>query len=56
MPGPRKQYPEQLRALLEEGTIARIDAVLRKDEPRVAMIREAIEREIARRTKAPDRK
>lgn len=47
--GRPKLYDEQLRIPLALGTIARIDAVLSADEPRLDMIREAIEREIKRR-------
>ena len=47
--GRKKEWTEQLRLPLAEGTMARIDAVLADQEPRVDMIREAIEREIRRR-------
>lgn len=47
--GRRKEWTEQLRLPLAEGTTARIDAVLADDEPRLDMIRQAIEREIKRR-------
>ncbi|AZO48087.1 hypothetical protein [Mesorhizobium sp. M4B.F.Ca.ET.058.02.1.1] len=47
--GRKKEWTEQLRLPLAEGMTARIDAVLAKDEPRLDMIREAIEREIKRR-------
>jgi len=47
--GRRKEWTEQLRLPLAEGTTARIDAVLTNGEPRLDMIREAIEREIKRR-------
>jgi hypothetical protein len=48
--GRKKQWEEQLRLPLAAGTIARIDAVLSDKEPRVEMIRDAIEREIKRRS------
>lgn len=47
--GRKKEWTEQLRLPLAEGTTARIDAVLKEGEPRLDMIREAIEREIKRR-------
>lgn len=47
--GRRKEWTEQLRLPLAEGMTARIDAVLDEAEPRLDMIREAIEREIKRR-------
>jgi hypothetical protein len=50
--GRKKEWTEQLRLPLAEGTTARIDAVLADGEPRLDMIREAIEREIKRRSKA----
>jgi hypothetical protein len=53
--GRPKLFEEQLRIPLPLGTIARIDAVLADGEPRLDMLREAIEREIKRRqrTKPP---
>jgi hypothetical protein len=50
--GRKKEWTEQLRLPLAEGTTARIDAVLSEAEPRLDMIREAIEREIKRRQRA----
>ena len=50
--GRPKVFDEQLRVPLIAGSIARIDAVLDKGEARLDMIREAIEREIKRRSKA----
>lgn len=50
--GRKKEWTEQLRLPLAEGTTARIDAVLADREPRLDMIREAIEREIKRRQRA----
>lgn len=52
--GRKKQWSEQLRLPLAEGTTARIDAVLAEGEARLDMIREAIEREIERRDRKPD--
>ena len=53
--GRKKEWTEQLRLPLAEGATARIDAVLAEGEPRLDMIREAIEREIKRRQRAkPD--
>jgi hypothetical protein len=51
--GRKKEWTEQLRLPLAEGTTARIDAVLAENEPRLDMIREAIEREIKRRERKP---
>lgn len=50
--GRPKVFEEQLRVPLVAGSIARIDAVLDAGEPRLDMIREAIEREIKRRSRA----
>lgn len=50
--GRKKQWAEQLRLPLAEGTTARIDAVLQEGEARLDMIRDAIEREIKRRSRA----
>ena len=50
--GRPKVFDEQLRVPLIAGSIARIDAALAAGEPRLDMIREAIEREIKRRSKA----
>lgn len=47
--GRKKEWTEQLRLPLAEGTTARIDSVLIEGEPRLDMIREAIEKEILRR-------
>jgi hypothetical protein len=47
--GRKKEWTEQLRLPLAEGTTARIDSVLSEGEPRLDLIREAIEREIKRR-------
>ena len=51
--GRKKEWTEQLRLPLAEGTTARIDAVLADGEPRLDMIREAIDREIKRRERKP---
>lgn len=50
--GRKKEWAEQIRLPLAEGTLTRINAVLATDEPRLDMIREAIEREIKRRSRA----
>lgn len=47
--GRKKEWTEQLRLPLAEGTTAKIDSVLNDGEKRLDMIREAIEREIKRR-------
>jgi hypothetical protein len=46
---PTSKYSESLFFWVEEGTIARIDAVLERFEHRSHMLREGIEREIERR-------
>lgn len=51
--GRKKEWTEQLRLPLADGTTARIDAVLADGEPRLDMIREAIDREIKRRERKP---
>ncbi len=43
-------------AKLAPGTLARVAAVLEKDEERTAFLREAVEREIERREAAGKRK
>jgi hypothetical protein len=49
-PGARRTgFAEQFMMRLPKGSVARIDAVLGNDETRSAFIREAIERELARR-------
>lgn len=52
--GRKKQWTERIQLPLAEGTLARIDALLRDDEVRLDMIREAIEREIKRRSRNKD--
>lgn len=47
--GRRKEWPEEIRLSLAGGTLDRIAAVLGDGEPRLDLIREAIDREIARR-------
>ncbi|MCW7544903.1 hypothetical protein N7I30_13935 [Aurantimonas litoralis] len=47
--GRKMQYPERITLPLAEGTTARIDAVCADGEPRLDVIREAIERELKRR-------
>lgn len=49
--GRKKEWTEQLRLPLAEGTTAKIDSVLADKEPRLDMIREAIDREIKRRSR-----
>jgi hypothetical protein len=53
--GPPKQYPNATAAWFAEGTFCRILAVLKPDENRAAFIREAVEREIVRRSKPKGR-
>jgi hypothetical protein len=47
--GRKLEYPEKREAAFKPGTLARIQAVLRDDEPLVAFIREAVDRELQRR-------
>lgn len=47
--GRRKEFDESLRVPLAAGTTSRMDAVLEPGEPRLSLIREAIERELERR-------
>ena len=47
--GRKKEWPEEIRLSLAGGTLDRIAAVLKPDEYRLDMIREASEREIKRR-------
>jgi hypothetical protein len=53
--GRKKEFAESLRVPLAAGTTARMDAVLEPDEPRLSLIREAIDREILRRATAKAR-
>ncbi len=50
--GRKMEYPERITLPLAEGTTARIDAVCEKDEPRLEVIREAIDKEIKRRERS----
>ena len=50
--GRKKEWPEEIRLSLAGGTLDRIANVLEPDEPRLDMIREAIDREIRRRERA----
>lgn len=45
--GRKMLWPEKLTLKLPEGGTARIDAVLKEGEPRLDMIRAAVEKEIA---------
>lgn len=47
--GRKKQWKERFWAVVPEGTVARIDAALKTDEPRTQFVRDAIERELKRR-------
>lgn len=47
--GRKMRYPEKREAAFADGTLARIQAALGKDETQVAFIREAVERELERR-------
>lgn len=47
--GRKLEFPDRITLPLAEGVLARIDAALEVDEPRLELIREAIEREIKRR-------
>lgn len=47
--GRPKLFDEQLRVPLPLGSIARIDATLEVGEPRLDLIREAIDKEVLRR-------
>ncbi|KKW92242.1 hypothetical protein YP76_09910 [Sphingobium chungbukense] len=44
-------WSENMHARFRAGTFNRINAVLREDEDRTDFVREAVEREIERRTK-----
>ena len=50
--GRKKQWPERVGAKFAAGTFDRIAAALADGEERTAFIREAVERELARREKA----
>ena len=47
--GRKKEFEKRITLPLPSETLERIDAVLSEAEPRLDMIREAIEREIKRR-------
>jgi hypothetical protein len=47
--GRKMEFPERITLPLAEGSLARIDASLEDGEPRLELIREAIERELKRR-------
>ena len=47
--GRRKEFEKRITLPLPAEMLARIDAALAHDEPRLDMIREAIEAELARR-------
>lgn len=49
--GRKKLWSENINLTLPEGAKARMDAALREGEDRLALIREAIERELKRREK-----
>ena len=50
--GRKKLWTERLTLPLNEETVARIDGLLAKDEARLDLIREAIERELKRRERS----
>ena len=50
--GRKKRWPERVGAKFAAGTLDRIGAALADGEERTAFIREAVERELARREKA----
>lgn len=50
--GRKKEFPDRITLPLAKGVLNRVDAVLSEGEPRLDMIREAIEREIKRRQRA----
>ena len=47
--GRKMEYPDRITLPLAHGVLARIDAALKDDEPRLDLIREAIARELERR-------
>lgn len=47
--GRKLRYPEKMIAALPAGTFERMEAVAREDEDKTDLIREAVERELARR-------
>jgi metal-responsive CopG/Arc/MetJ family transcriptional regulator len=54
--GRKKINEEQMPARLPLGTLARMDSVLTGKEKRSDLLREAIERELARRERKPKRR
>lgn len=50
--GRKKEFPDRITLPLADGVLAKIDSVLSNGEPRLDLIREAIEREIQRRRKS----
>ena len=52
---PRKLYPETILIRAPEGTQDRLRAVLRGDETAADVLRELLEREIARRERAAEK-
>ena len=53
--GRRKQFTERITLPLPEGTTGQIDALLDDGEARVDLIRDAIEREVRRRKRLPQK-
>jgi len=53
--GRRKEFTERILAPFRDGTLARIAKVLSGDEDRTSFIREAVERELARREREAKR-
>lgn len=51
--GRKMEFPDRITLPLAAGVVARIDSVLQPNEPRLDLIREAIEREIKRRERLP---
>jgi hypothetical protein len=51
--GRKKRWPERTAIKFADGTFERIAAVLEEDEDRMAFMREAVERELERRERAP---
>ena len=53
--GRKMEFPDRITLPLAEGVLARIDALLEPGEPRLDLIREAIERELLARATAKAR-
>lgn len=53
--GRKLEYPDRITLPLAAGVVERIDAALEPGEPRLDLIREAIEREIKRRDRIKSR-